>query len=238
MGGVERDQLDPVLDACVARYRSELDEDAQVAFKGTAKAFVRTYAFLSSILPYTHAAWEQRSIFLNFLIPKLPAPLEEDLSKGILDAIDMDSYRTEKKAMQRIVLADEDAEIEPVPTTSGGQRPETALDRLSNILQSFNDLFGDIEWQDADRVRALITETIPARVALNTAFNNARENSDEANARVEHDRALQRVMTALMRDDTALFKQFMDNPGFKRWMTDTVFGLAYDRNTTRGADTA
>ena len=82
LANVERDQLDPVLDACVARYCSELDEDAQVAFKGTAKAFVRTYAFLSSILPYTRTAWEQRSIFLNFLIPKLPAPREEDLSKG------------------------------------------------------------------------------------------------------------------------------------------------------------
>jgi len=30
-----------------------------------------------------------------------------------------------------------------------------------------------------------------------------------------------------MKDDTELFKQFMDNEGFKRWMTDTVFGLTY-----------
>ena len=28
---------------------------------------------------------------------------------------------------------------------------------------------------------------------------------------------------------TELFKQFMDNEGFKRWMTDTVFGLTYDQ---------
>ena len=61
---------------------SELDEDAQIAFKGTAKAFVRTYAFLSSVLPYTHAPWEQRSIFLNFLIPKLPAPLRRGPLQG------------------------------------------------------------------------------------------------------------------------------------------------------------
>ena len=27
---------------------------------------------------------------------------------------------------------------------------------------------------------------------------------------------------------TELFKQFMDNDGFKRWMTDTVFGLTYE----------
>ena len=227
--GAERDQLDPILDSCVEVYRNDLDEDAQVAFKGKAKAFVRTYAFLSSILPYTNAGWEKRSIFLNFLIPKLPAPPDEDLSKGILDAIDMDSYRVEKRAMQTIVLPDEDAEIGPVPTEEGGGRPESELDRLSNIISTFNDLFGDIAWEDSHRVRRLITEEIPSRVAVDTAFRNARENSDKENARIEHDRALLRVMTGVMKDDTELFKQFVDNEGFKRWMSDTVFGLAYDR---------
>ena len=33
-------------------------------------------------------------------------------------------------------------------------------------------------------------------------------------------------MTAVMRDDTQLFKQFMDNDSFKRWLTNTVFALA------------
>ena len=37
-------------------------------------------------------------------------------------------------------------------------------------------------------------------------------------------------MTSVMKDDAELFKQFMDNDGFKRWMTDTVFALAYDRS--------
>ena len=33
-------------------------------------------------------------------------------------------------------------------------------------------------------------------------------------------------MTAIMKDDTQLFKKFQDNEGFKRWMTDTVYELA------------
>jgi type I restriction enzyme R subunit len=227
LAGAERDQLDPILDACVAVYVNDLDEDGQVDFKGKAKGFVRIYGFLSSVLPYSNVAWEKRSIFLNFLVSKLPAPREEDLSKGILDAIDMDSYRVEKRAMQKIILPDEDGEIEPVPTTGGGHRAEPELDRLSNILTVFNDHFGDIPWEDADRVRQLITETIPARVAEDTAYKNAQQNSDKQNARIEHDRALVRVMTSVMKDDTELFKQFMDNESFKRWMTDTVFGLTY-----------
>ena len=131
--------------------------------------------------------------------------------------------------MQSIALPDEDAEIGPVPTEDGGSRPDPELERLSNIIAAFNNLFGDITWEDDDRVRRMITEEIPSKVAVDTAFRNARENSDKENARIEHDRALLRVMTAVMKDDTELFKQFMDNEGFQRWMSDTVFGLAYDR---------
>jgi len=227
LSGADRDQLDPILDACVAIYMSDLDEDSQVDFKGKAKAFLRTYNFLSSILPYTNAAWEKLSIFLNFLVPKLPAPKEEDLSKGILEAIDMESYRVEKQAAMRLALADADAEIVPVPVAGGGYKPEPELDRLSNIIRDFNEQFGNIPWTDADRVRRLITEEIPARVAADTAYQNARKHSDKQNARIEHDRALVRVMTAQLQDDTELFKQFSDNQSFRRWLTDTVFALTY-----------
>jgi type I restriction enzyme R subunit len=234
LGGADRDRLDPTLDACVADYRERLDEDGQVDFKGKAKAFLRTYGFLSSILPYTNAEWEKLSIFLTFLVPKLPAPVEEDLSKGILEAIDMDSYRVEKHAAANIRLRDADAEIEPVPTTGGGHKLEPELDRLSNILKTFNDQFGNIPWTDADRVHKLITEDIPSRVAADTAYQNARQYSDRQNARIEHDKALSRVMTAVLKDDTELFKQFMDNESFRRWLTDTVFGLTYERPEAGG----
>ena len=226
--GVERDQLDPILDQCVAVYLSELDEDGQVAFKSKAKGFVRTYSFLSSILPYNNQDWEERSIFLNFLIPKLPSPEEEDLSKGVLETIDMDSYRVEKRAIQKIMLEDEDAEIEPVPGVGAAGKGEVEIDRLSEIIKQFNERFGGIDWADEDRVRQMITETIPAMVAEDTAFKNARENSDRENARIEHDRALGRVMMGIMKDDTELFRQFADNEDFKRWLGGVVFEVAYE----------
>ena len=237
LDGADRERLDPILDACVATYKKQLDEDGQVDFKGKAKAFMRAYGFLASILPYTNAEWEKLSIFLNFLVPKLPAPVEEDLSKGILESIDMDSYRVEKKAAIHVQLADEDAEIEPLPTSGGGSGLETELDRLSNILKTFNDQFGNIPWEDQDRVRRLITKEIPARVAEDTAYRNARENSDRQNARIEHDEALKRVMTAVINDDMQLFKQFTDNESFRRWMTDNVFGLTYSQPQAKNQTT-
>jgi len=230
LGGAERDTLDPILDACVAVYRESLDEDEQVVFKGNAKAFLRTYGFLSSILPYTDAGWEKLSIFLNFLVPKLPAPKEDDLSKGILETIDMDSYRVEKQAAMQIQLPDEDAEIGPVPTSGGGYKAEPQLDLLSNIVKAFNDRYGNIPWTDEDRMERLITEEIPAKVSADPAYQNARMNSDRQNARIEHDKALKRVVTALFQDDTELLKQYSDNESFRNWLQDSIFAMTYQKD--------
>ena len=71
--------------------------------------------------------------------------------------------------------------------------------------------------------------SLPSRVAEDTAFKNARQNSDEENARIEHGKALLRVMTSVMKDDTQLFKYFMDDESFKRQMTDVVFALACEQ---------
>ena len=227
LDGAERDRLDPILDGCVAVYRSDLDEDGQVEFKGHAKAFSRTYAFLAPILPYSIMEWEKLSIFLNFLIPKLPPPVEEDLSKGILEAIDMDSYRVEVQATMKIALADENAEIDPVPTGGGTGKPEPEIDHLSNILRTFNDLFGNIEWKDGDKIGKVITEELPAKVAADTAYRNAMENSDRQDARIEHDKALERAVTALLSDHAELFKQFSDNESFRNWLSETNFRSTY-----------
>ncbi len=118
-------------------------------------------------------------------------------------------------------------------TNGGGHRPDPELDRLSNILKALNDQFGNVPWSDADRVHRLITEDIPQRVAADQAYQNTRQHSDEQNARIEHDKALARVMTAVLKDDTELFRQFMDDEGFRRWLTDTVFGLTYETPGTR-----
>ena len=37
-------------------------------------------------------------------------------------------------------------------------------------------------------------------------------------------------MTPIMKDYTQLFKQFQDNEGFKRWMTDTVLPVSACRS--------
>jgi type I restriction enzyme R subunit len=224
--GAERDKLDPILDACIPQYKA-LSEDEQVAFKGAAKGFVRTYGFLGAILPIGNAEWEKLSIFLKLLIPKLPSPIEEDLSQGILESIDLDSYRPEAGQTIALALEDSDAEVDPVPTGMIHGKPEPELDLLTNILATFNDMFGNIQWSDTDNVRRQIAE-IPSMVSKDEKYQNAMKNSDKQNARMESDRVLSSVVFDIMSDNMELFKQFNDNPSFKKWLSDMVFSLTYN----------
>jgi len=85
-------------------------------------------------------------------------------------------------------------------------------------LRQFNDLFGNIDWKDADKIRQVISQEIPAKVAADRFYQNAR---------IEHDRVLERVIVDLLNDHTELFKQFMENPEFKKWLSDTIFASTH-----------
>ena len=64
-----------------------------------------------------------------------------------------------------------------------------------------------------------VDETLPAALTLPDIWPEVAGRLDAEQVR--------RVMTALLKDDTELFKQFSDNESFRRWLTDTVFGLTY-----------
>jgi len=226
LSGADRGKIDPHLDTVVEEFL-KLDLDEQTEFRSASRSFLKIYSFLSTILPFRNLTWEKLSIFLSLLIPKLPIPEDIDLAKGIISTIDMDSYRLEKLAVQSLLIPDLHAEVDPESGNVGKGSALPTLDKLSNILKEFNDLFGNINWSDADRIAKLIANELPSRVAVDVKFMNARTNSDKQNAKIEHDAALQRVMNSLMVEQIELFKQFMNNEDFKKWMQKAVFDVNY-----------
>ena len=225
LNGEDRPTFEPVLGECVERY-TNLTEDQQVKFKGSAKSFTRLYGFLSQILPYSNTGWEKLSIFLNFLTPKLPAPEEEDLSKGILEAVDMDTYRTEKQATVQIALQDEDAEIDPVQGERGGGVQVPLLELLSIILDEFNKTWGN-SFSNPEQVNEIIGG-MPGRVNEDEAYQNAKMYSDRQNARVEHDAAIRRQITVMLRDNTELYKKYTEDQDFQDDLNEMIFKLTYE----------
>ena len=224
LNGVDRPALDSVIEGCVERF-AELTEDEKIRFKGNAKAFNRLYNFLSQVLPYANHRWEELSIFLTLLIPKLPALQDEDLAAGIQNAVDMESYRTEKRATVSIALEDEDGEINPIRAQRAGGAPVTQLEYLSIILDEFNRTWGN-SFTNPDHVGEII-KAMPGRVNDDEAYQNAKMYSDRQNARMEHDSALRKQVIASLKDSTELYKKYTENPAFQADLNDLVFKLTY-----------
>lgn len=226
LGNAPREQLDPILDRCADIYKS-LPVEEQIEFKGSAKSFVRTYNFLAAILPYGSVQWEKHSIFLNLLIPKLPSPEGEDFTEGLLEDVDLESYRAEAQQTMRIQLENENGEIDPVPVGSNNGIDVPELDTLTNILKKFHDIFGNIEWTDEDKIRKQVAE-LPDIVRKDERYQNAMKHSDRQNARDESDRATTEAILATMSSGIELYKAVQSNDSLRKWILDMVFNATYN----------
>jgi type I restriction enzyme R subunit len=222
----DREALQPILNHCRQIYSEQLNEDDQVAFKGKAKAFVRSYDFLATILTYENPEWEKLSIFLTLLVRALPAPEEDDLTKGMLELIDMDSYRIEKQEQRSVPLPDQDSTLDPAPVSTGGFGSQPELEPLSAILTNFNEQHGT-NFNDEDRIHRLIRDEIAPQVALDQRYRNAKANTPNT-AEIELDAALNRVVDPLFLDQTEFYKQFKDNDLFRNSVREYVKKLITD----------
>ena len=215
-----RAQLDSILDSVTERYKT-LNEEEQVEFKSGVKSFIRTYNFLASILPIGQIDWERKVIFFEKLVHRLPTPKEKDFTKGLLDTIDLESYRLEKKNTIDIILEDENGKLNG-DNIGAGRKNKLELDYLENIIVIFNDIFGNISWNDKDNVIRQI-KSLPEIVMRDDKFRNALENSDLENIKIEYNNALKSVFKSIMNDNIELFKQWTSNANFKKWLNEEVF---------------
>ena len=58
-------------------------------------------------------------------------------------------------------------------------------------------------------------------VAANAAYQNAKENTPHT-ARMAHDQALGKAMQILLKEDTQIYKLFVENDSFRRTVGDMV----------------
>ena len=99
------------------------------------------------------------------------------------------------------------------------------MDRLSNIIAEFNKTWGGT-FSEPERV-AEILNRMPDQVLEDEAYRNARTNSDRQNAQIEHDSAVRRLVTAMVRCQTELYKAYTGDADFREWLNWEMFRATY-----------
>ena len=222
LNNVPVDQLHASLDESAAIFRDDLEEEQQADFRAKVKTYVRLYIFLSQIVPFENPYLERLYIFLNHLQNKLGGDTSVDLAKGVLDNIDMDSYRLQLESTTNVVL-EQGEDLKPIPTDMRGGVSEPEIDKLSNILQTFNDRYGT-EFEDADKVRQM-AENIATDVAKNKELISSIQHSDDQNARITSDKIVGEELLKHITTNFDLYKLYSDNKEFKEDFSAMMFGV-------------
>lgn len=218
--GVERSRIEPILAEMVGRFVA-LDDEGKVTCKSAVKAYVRTYDFLASIMEARSLEWEKKQTVLTLLLPKLPTLGTDDLTKGLLEAVDFDAYRLQKREERGIQLKNVDGEVGPVPTASGGRLHEEDIQRLSEIESSFNELFGNIDWADSELVHRQIDD-LTDRVKNDSDVRNAMLRNDEATANQNCDESTQSAMAQMALTHTELMQHYFTNTDFQIQLNEII----------------
>lgn len=216
------DQLHSLLDEAAEVFRTSLTEEQQDDFRAKCKTYVRLYVFLAQIVPFVNPYLERLYLFLNHLQNKLGKQRDEDLAQGILDNIDMDSYRLQKEGEFNIKLQQGD-ELKPIPTDMRGGAAEPEMEYLSSIVKAFNDRFGTT-FTNEDKVKKM-TEDLMADVAQDVEFANSFKHSDEQNAKITFEEVLKRKLIDHIETNFEVFKEYNDNKEFRDFFSGTMFQL-------------
>jgi len=223
-GDSPRTILDPIIDSAAHVFTFDLDIDKKIDFKIKVKSFLRTYSYLARLLDFNNLYWEQLFWYLKYLLPKLTIEGNEDLSDGILQSIDMESYRPAKQGTDKISLIEEPGYVTPIPVGVGGGKSETELDSLENILNAFNHRFGDIDWTDKDKVNEILTQQIPADMKADGRIMEAINTSpDKQNAKIASDRKVDELMQQYLFTQTEIFKKFSTDKDFQRRYKEFIY---------------
>lgn len=216
------DQLHSILDVAAEVFRTSLSEEQQTDFRAKCKTYVRLYVFLAQIVPFVNPYLERLYLFLNHLQNKLGKPKDEDLAQGILDNIDIESYRLQKEGVFNITL-EQGEELKPIPTDMRGGVADPEMDYLSNIVNAFNNRFGTA-FTNEDKVKKMTTD-IMNDVSQDQKFKDAFEHSDEQNAKITFEEVLKRKLIDHIESNFEVFKEYNDNKEFRDFFSGIMFDM-------------
>ena len=227
----QRDKLDGIINNCVENYK-ELDLDDRIEFKSNAKSFIRTYNFLSAIMPCNSSDWEKLSIFLTLLITKLPS-LRTDANKdNITENVNLESYRAVAQDTLSIALENENAFVNPNAVSTDVSIPVPEPDSLTHILKEFHKLFGDFQWSQQSAVDTQI-KNIFERSKEDSRVKNAIANSDRQNVQNEISRAVEEAINFTFTTNRDIYVAYHSDTKnklgqqFSSWLNDAIFQNTY-----------
>jgi type I restriction enzyme, R subunit len=212
-----QDKLHAALQPVVDRFKAS-PKEIQLEFRKTLDDYIRLYAFLSQILPFTDQDLEKLYVFGKYLYRKLPITRER-LPVEIQQQIDLDSYRVQQTMSGDISLQRGKGKLEPMKPKGEYSVVPDDIEPLSQIIKELNDHFGT-DFTDQDRI---FIEQLELKLADDIALAQSVKVNPPENARLTFDHVVNDKLQGMIDSNFKFYKQITDNPQFSQLLLDWLF---------------
>ncbi|TDN40241.1 type I restriction endonuclease subunit R [Hymenobacter sp. UV11] len=218
----DQGKLNGFLDPAVQRYKYIVDEEAKDDFKHTLTSFVRLYAYLSQVMPFTDADLEKLFAYGHLLLTKLP-PSHENEAFILNDEVALEYYRLQKVGTTDLT-PEKDLTAELDPTTEAGLRQaKEEKERLSAIIYVLNERFGT-EFDDADK---LLFDQIEKDLVANTLLSKQAQSNTIENFKFGFDDMYRQFLLERRDQNEDIFNRLFADKEFggmvQEWMLKRVY---------------
>lgn len=224
----EAEVLHPIIDAAVARFDADLDDEQRIDFKIKAKQFVKIYAQVAAIIPFNNVNWEMLHWFLKFLIPKLKVKdPDQDKLDELLNSVDLSTYGLERSRLEaKIGLDSSEAELDPQnPNLRGVHSGPGDKDPLDEIVRAFNERHF-AGWEATPEEQRVKFVNIAKHVMAHTDYKaQVADNPDSQNRQLALERLIQHAVSIERRRELDLYKRYASDPDFKRAFDSSIARL-------------
>ncbi len=217
LSGIETQKLHALMDTVVENLK-KLPLDQIDEFKNKAKLFTKFYAFISQIITFDEPIFEELHQFLKVLSKKVigEGTKEDTLSQDVLESVDFDSYRNQKITSNARISLSESDELNPVPSSSTGQKSESEKDILANIVSDFNTRFGT-DFSDEDKVKQILLN-ITNEIASDPTKKESLQDADKHNRKLTFKKLLDEKMYSGVESHMQLLNNYSENIDFQEYL--------------------
>ena len=212
-----QDQMQPLLNPVVERF-NELHEEERQDFRGQLTDYVRLYAFLSQVLPFSDADLEKLYVFARHLL-RLLRPERAELPLEVQQNIDMESFRIQETGSGKIGLERKAGVLDPIGTKEAPGHVSEEMETLSRIIAELNERFGLALGPEHRVTLGQMMEKLEGDPALDAA---ARVNTRD-NVRLTFDHKVSQVIQEIVDSNFDLYKRITDDRAFGEVIRDLLF---------------
>jgi len=206
-------QLAPI----VARTK-QLPEEERAALRGCLNDYVRAYAFLSQVVPFTDADLEKLYLFARYL-RRLVLVQGPELPREVQQKIDIDSYRIRETNSGKIHLDGRTGKLHPMTSKEPLGPSDEDLEPLSRIIRELNERFG----LNLGPEHQVTLEQMMDRLDQDKSLDaSARVNTRE-NVRLTFDHKLEDAIQEIVDSNFELYKRITDNKTFGEAVKTQLF---------------